>query len=91
MRSTTTRRNFHSCFLSTKTYAVTGKITMMDGTAGSPKATAGIEQCQWSRRTGKFYLNIPEVNGPGDDTAPGAVLVIDPVSMTIEKTLPHRS
>ena len=29
------------------------------------KATDGIEQCQWSPRTGKFYLAVPEVNGSG--------------------------
>lgn len=72
-------------FISTKTYGVVGRITM-DGTKGSPKATNGIEQCQWNRRTGKLYVNIPEVNGPGNDTAPGAVLVISPETMTIEKT-----
>src|SRR5258708_1484156 len=66
-------------------YTVVGKITM-DGTGGTPKATNGIEQCQWSPKTGKFYLNIPEVNGPGDDSAAGAVLVIDPKTMKIEKT-----
>jgi hypothetical protein len=56
-----------------------------------PEATNGIEQCQWSRRTGKFYLNIPEVNGPGDNSAPGAVLVISPETMEIERTfnIPH--
>ena len=72
-------------FVSTKTYSVTGRITM-DGTNGTPKATNGIEQCQWSRRTGKFYVNIPEVNGPGNDTQPGAVLVISPQTMKVEKT-----
>ncbi len=71
-------------------YTVVGKITM-DGTNGAPKATNGIEQCQWSPKTGKFYLNIPEVNGPGDDSAPGAVLVISPQTMQIDKTfaIPH--
>jgi hypothetical protein len=48
-----------------------------------PEATNGIEQCQWSPRTGKFYLNIPEVNGPGDDTADGNVYVIDPETMEV--------
>jgi len=60
-----------------KPYTVVGKITM-DGKNGTPAATNGIEQCQWSPTTGLFYLAIPEVNGPGDDTAPGAVVVIDP-------------
>jgi hypothetical protein len=61
------------------------KITMDGGTGPGlhgPNATNGIEQCQWSPVTGKFYLNIPEINGPGDDTAPGAVLVIDPPTPT---------
>jgi hypothetical protein len=69
--------------VSTKNYSVLQRITM-DGTVpfgskiATPKATNGIEQCQWDRRTGKFYVNIPEVNGPGNDTAPGAVVVITP-------------
>ena len=74
-----------------KRYTVIGTITM-DGTVpkpqgglAAPPATNGIEQCQWDEETGKFYLNIPEVNGPGDDTAPGATLVIDPTTMQIEK------
>ncbi len=57
----------------------------MDGSNGAPKASHGIEQCQWSHRTGKFYLNLPEVGGIGRDTSPGAVVVLDPKSMTIEK------
>jgi hypothetical protein len=72
-------------FVSTDTYAVLGKITM-DGTGGTPKATNGIEQCQWSADTGKFYVNIPEVNGPADDSVAGAVIVINPKTMKIEKT-----
>lgn len=72
-------------FISTKTYGVLGRITM-DGSNGSPKATNGIEQCSWDRRTGKFYVNIPEVNGPGNDTQPGAVVVISPQTMKIENT-----
>lgn len=74
-------------FISTegpKAYTVIGKITM-DGTGDSPKATNGIEQCQWSEATGKLYVNIPEVNGPGDDSVAGAVLVIDPKAMKIEQ------
>jgi hypothetical protein len=58
----------------------------MDGTNGTPKATNGIEQCQWSPSTGMFYLNIPEVNGAGDDTSPGAVLEISPETMKIVDT-----
>jgi hypothetical protein len=73
-------------------YTVVKTITM-DGTNGTPKATNGIEQCQWSPTTGKFYVNIPEVSGPGDDSAPGATLVISPTTMAIVQTfnLPHSS
>lgn len=72
-------------YIDADSYAVLGKITM-DGTNGTPKATNGIEQCQWSPRTHKIYLNIPEVNGPGNDSVPGAVLVISPREMKVEKT-----
>jgi hypothetical protein len=61
-------------FISTKSYTVVGKLSF-------PNATNGLEQCQWSPKTGKFYQNVPEVNGPGNDTAPGAVAVINPKSV----------
>jgi len=78
-------------FISTNTYTITGTISLKDGTdpnAIGIKATNGIEQCQWSPRTGKFYLAVPEVNGPGGDQVPGAVLEINPVSMKVEKVFP---
>lgn len=65
--------------VSTVNYSVLQQI-IMNGTGGTPAATNGIEQCQWDRRTGKFYVNIPEVNGPGNDTQPGAVVVLSPQS-----------
>lgn len=67
-------------------YKVVGQIFMSGKPGQGPLATNGIEQCQYSRRTGKFYVNIPEVNGPGDDSAAGAVLVIDPSTMSIVNT-----
>jgi hypothetical protein len=75
--------------ISTVNYGVLTRITMngtiaSGGTIASPAATNGIEQCQWDRRTGKFYVNIPEVNGPGNDTQPGAVVTISPKTMQIE-------
>lgn len=72
-------------FINSQTFQVLGRI-VMNGTGGTPKATNGIEQCQWRRKPDRFYLNIPEVNGPGNDTQPGAVLVINPTTMTIVKT-----
>jgi hypothetical protein len=76
-------------FISTVNYSVLGRITMngavaAGGKIASPAATNGIEQCQWDRRTGKFYVNIPEVSGPGNDTQPGAVVQISPDTMQIE-------
>jgi hypothetical protein len=76
-------------FISTQTYGILGKMTMdgtvaNGGTIASPKATNGIEQCQWDQRTGEFYVNIPEVNGPGNDTMPGAVVVINPKKLRID-------
>jgi hypothetical protein len=67
------------------THTIKKKITF-DGTNGTPKATNGAEQCQWDQRTGKFYISVPEINGPGDNSVAGGVSVIDPKSMTVEKT-----
>jgi hypothetical protein len=76
-------------------FSARGKVVLkkivFDGTNGTPKATNGIEQCQWSPRTGKFYITVPEVNGPGQgppnaNQAPGGVTVLDPVSMTVITT-----
>jgi hypothetical protein len=74
-------------FISTDTYTILGKLSLKgnDPNAQKIKATDGIEQCQWSPRTGKFYLAVPEVNGSGSNTQPGAVLQIDPTSRMVEK------
>jgi hypothetical protein len=71
--------------ISTKTYSVVKRITF-DGTNNTPKATNGAEQCQWSEKTGKFYISIPEINGPGDNSVAGGVAVIDPKTMKVETT-----
>ena len=67
--------------ISTQTYSVVGQI-VFDGTNGAPKATNGAEQCQWSPRTGKFYITIPGVETP--NTGHGVVAVIDPHSKKVE-------
>jgi len=69
-------------FISSTSFNVLGHI-VMDGTKGTPNATGGIEQCQWSPRTGKFYLNVPNPDVAPDN---GVVLQIDPVSEEIEQT-----
>jgi hypothetical protein len=71
--------------ISVKNPHVLKRITF-DGTNNTPKATNGAEQCQWSPRTGKFYISIPEVNGSGGNTTSGGVAVIDPKTLTVEKT-----
>jgi hypothetical protein len=78
-------------FISSTSFGVLGQI-VMDGTQGKPNAAGGIEQCQWSPRTGKFYLNVPnpkvgpDKGQPGPNTDNGIVLQIDPVSEKIEQT-----
>jgi hypothetical protein len=63
-------------FINTSTHQVISTIKM-NGTNGAPKATNGIEQCQWDARTNLIYLNLPEVNGDATDTFPGGVVVLD--------------
>jgi hypothetical protein len=69
-------------FISSTSFGVLGHI-VMDGKGGRPDAAGGIEQCQWSPKTGKFYLNIPN---PASNPNDGLVLQIDPVSEKIEQT-----
>src|SRR5262244_3388642 len=70
---------------STSPFGVLGHIVMDGSSAGknTPNATGGIEQCQWSPKTGKFYINVPNPASNPDD---GVVLQIDPVSRQIEQT-----
>jgi hypothetical protein len=62
--------------ISTNTHMALTRITL-DGNNGTPKATNGAEQCQYDQRTDRFYISVPEINGPGDNSAAGAVAVID--------------
>jgi hypothetical protein len=64
--------------ISTTDYTVKHQISFTN-------STNGAEQCQWSPRTGKFYITIPGVNAAGDE---GLVEVIDPKTGTIAKTFP---
>jgi hypothetical protein len=77
-------------FISTESYKIVGKLFLdgSDRNAQNIRATNGIEQCQWSPRTGKFYLAVPEVAGTGGNTVPGAVLEINPASRKVEKVFP---
>ena len=66
-------------FIDTTTYKVVKSVSFKgsDPNALNLHATSGIEQCQFSPRTGNFYLALPEINGLGH----GAVVVFDPKSM----------
>lgn len=68
--------------ISSKTHTVVKRITF-DGTNNAPKSANGAEQCQWSHRTGKFYIAIPEIAGTG---GAGGVAVIDPKTRKVERT-----
>jgi hypothetical protein len=69
--------------ISTDTYTVVKKIPF-DGTNGAPNSNNGIEQCQWSPRTGKFYITVPGI--AGHPAGEGGVAVIDPVTKTVVTT-----
>jgi hypothetical protein len=67
-------------FISTATHTVIGYLEF-------PMATNGLEQCSWSPAIGKFLQPVPEVNGPGNDSAAGAIAVVDTRNMTIDQLL----
>ena len=71
--------------ISTKTYTVVKKIPF-DGTNGAPQSNNGIEQCQWSPRTGKFYISIPGIAGLTPEPTAGGVAVIDPKFQKVVNT-----
>ncbi|HEY4172738.1 MAG TPA: hypothetical protein VGM42_06890 [Rhodopila sp.] len=66
--------------IDTDTHKVLKKI-VFDGTNGTPNATNGLEQSQWSPKTGMFYVSVPQVGTT--DPAQGGLAVIDPASMSV--------
>jgi hypothetical protein len=66
-------------FISTATLSVVSQIFFdgQEGVGHGPNATNGAEQCQFNPRDGNVYLSLPEINGPGDNSQPGGVVVID--------------
>jgi hypothetical protein len=73
--------------ISARTHTVIGKIVfnglVQNGGGIGVNGTNGIEQCVFNPRDGNIYVSVPEVSGPGDNSAPGAVARINPVSMQI--------
>jgi hypothetical protein len=62
--------------ISTVSYQILAKVAFAE-------ATNGIEQCAFNPVTNQIFLNIPEVNGPGDDTAPGEVVVFSAPGLSV--------
>jgi hypothetical protein len=57
--------------------------------ANGVNATNGAEQPVWDPTTQRFYVSIPEINGPGDGTGPnGGVARINPANGAIETVYP---
>jgi hypothetical protein len=71
--------------INTDTHQIVKKI-VFDGSDGTPNATNGLEQSQWSPKTGLFYVSVPQVGT--QDVAQGGVSVIDPSSMSVVATYP---
>jgi hypothetical protein len=73
--------------VSARTHTIIGKIifdgTPQNGGGIGVNATDGIEQCQFNPRDNNIYVAVPEVNGAGDNSSPGAVARINPVTMQI--------
>ena len=70
-----------------RTHSIIAKIvfdgTPQNGGGIGVNGTDGIEQCQFNPRDGNIYVSVPEVNGPGDNSFPGAVARINPVTHQI--------
>ncbi len=65
--------------INTDTHEILGQIVFDKDHVGVD-AQNGIEQPQWSPKTGMFYVSVPQV---GPDPAQGGVAVIDPISMKV--------
>lgn len=75
--------------INTDTHKILGQI-IFNGKNGTPDATAtGIEQPQWSPKTGLFYVSVPQIDAK--DPASGGVAVIDPSSMKVTAVYPVRN
>jgi len=70
----------------------TGELTQPKNIEGVDRitftdATNGAEQPVWDPKTGRFYISIPEINGPGGGKGPnGAVKRINQHTAAVENT-----
>lgn len=63
--------NKSTCALSNPIKTTFTNFPMANG--GTASATNGVEQPQWDPKTQRFYISIPEINGPGGGGPNGAV------------------
>jgi hypothetical protein len=71
--------------ISARTHTIIGKI-VFNGTNGTPNATDGIEQCQFNPRDGMIYVSVPEIGGAGDNSSPGGISRINPLTLQVTAT-----
>jgi hypothetical protein len=62
--------------------------TIFFNTANGVNATNGAEQPVWDPGTQRFYISIPEINGPGTGAGPNGGVARITTSGTIEKVYP---
>jgi hypothetical protein len=70
------------------TCALTVKTKIPFTAANGINATNGAEQPAWDPLTQRFYVSIPEINGPGGGGPNGAVAKINPLTGAIETFYP---
>lgn len=66
----------------------TGKFILPTTRVTFNFATNGAEQPIWNPRTRKFYVSIPEVNGPGDATGPNGAVAVVTLDGQVQTLLP---
>jgi len=68
----------------TNAMTIVAKLVFQKGSANADvDATNGIEQPQWSPKTGLFYVSVPQV---GSDPTVGGVSIIDPKTNKVTNT-----
>ena len=68
----------------TNAKTIVAKLVFEKGSANADvDAQNGIEQPQWSPKTGLFYVSVPQV---GSDPTVGGVAIIDPKTNTVTNT-----
>ena len=66
----------------------TGKFVRPAQRVTFPFATNGAEQPVWNPRAHRFFVSIPEVNGPGDGTGPNGAVAVVTLDGQVELLLP---